>query len=116
MTKKNIDSSEPIVKKPRKKRGTYKKKSKAVSISANTPKKAKQENKTITDDAIITNLTQHFSNIISGGMAEKRRLVKAKDFKNKKNKKIKYVVQNDGSIKIGKKADSGKNTVTVHYN
>ena len=89
-----------------------------MSISANEekkPKKSKQNDKTITGDAIVTNLTQHFTTIIDGAIAEKRRLVKTKDYKNKKGKKVKYVL-NNGSLKVGKKADKGKNAVNVHYN
>tara|TARA_R110000824_G_scaffold81550_2_gene204958 strand:+ start:2245 stop:2580 length:336 start_codon:yes stop_codon:yes gene_type:complete len=111
MTKKNTASSEPIVKKTRKKRGPYKKKSKVVAISAKKPSK-----KIIVGDVIVTNLTNHFANIIDGAIAEKRRLVKSKEYKNKKGKKNKYVINPDGSIKSGKKSNSGKNIINVHYN
>ena len=68
MTKITLESTEPIIKKPRKKRGPYKKKTKTVAISAKKPKKTKQENKTIVGDFIVTNLNQHFSNIIDGAL------------------------------------------------
>jgi hypothetical protein len=113
MTKITLESTEPIIKKPRKKRGPYKKKTKTVAISAKKPKKTKQENKTIVGDFIVTNLNQHFSNIIDGAMSEKRRLVKSDKYK---NKKLKYTLGSDGSLKVGKKSTSDKNTVIVHYN
>ena len=76
---------------------------------------SKQDKKiTIEGNWIIPNIFKHFTTLMSEGIAEKRRLIKEKKFKQNKNKKLRYKL-NDGKLKRAKKNDKGKEIVNVYY-
>ena len=91
-----------------------KKSTKGFKASANDNPNKPDKSKTMEGNWIV-NIAAHFTKVITAGIAEKRLLVKDKQFDKEKKKNLRYVLQPNGKFKKAKKTDKGKDLVNVYF-
>ena len=79
-----------------------------------TKKPKKQKKKELKGNWVLSNISEHFTNVIGAGMAQKRKLIKQK--RSTRNKPLRYILKSDGKFKRAKKTDNDKNLIHFRYN